>query len=226
MPETERLEKYLNKTYQLQLNAEIVLTVKPQVTLDFSVLEREEFLPSSNNPDRLPFDGDAGFDAFPVIPSVEELAFVPLRDRNADINVYVLAGTMIYAWAKLNFAQAEHPEWIGIPAWGIAKRLTREVWVDGDMSIADLVGYGSGDVLKQHFMRTVAHEMGHVIMDNGHPDDGQGPAPLSGTDHSERLMVSGGGSDRSNVRGNRLVKGEWDAAERWLQDVPYPPIEP
>jgi hypothetical protein len=67
-------------------------------------------------------------------------------------------------------------------------------------------------------MRTTAHEMGHLIIKYGHPDDGAGAAPLPGTDHNERLMRSGG--SKAILRGNRLVKGEWDEAEVWLSKLP------
>lgn len=48
---------------------------------------------------------------------------------------------------------------------------------------------------------------------------------MTGTSHLERLMVAGGGPDRGKKLGNRLVKGEWDAAEEWLKKCPYPPIQ-
>jgi hypothetical protein len=64
----------------------------------------------------------------------------------------------------------------------------------------------------------IAHEIGHVIIGPGHPDQGDGSAPLPGTALVERLMfsvidskVASGALDK-----NLLVKGEWDAADEWL----------
>ena len=60
---------------------------------------------------------------------------------------------------------------------------------------------------------SIAHEIGHIMIGDGHPDQNAGPAPLYGTDRSYRLMNSG----YSNVPGAKLlVKKEWDNAEEWL----------
>jgi hypothetical protein len=67
-------------------------------------------------------------------------------------------------------------------------------------------------------MRTLAHEIGHVMVGAGHPDHGSGPAILRGTDHTKRLMCSG---DFFTHTGScLLVKREWDKAEEWLKAVP------
>ena len=64
-------------------------------------------------------------------------------------------------------------------------------------------------------MEGIAHEIGHVLVGYGHPDESRGAAPLPGTHLPNRLMVSGNGY--SVFRGSLLVKGEWDAAEKWLK---------
>jgi len=70
--------------------------------------------------------------------------------------------------------------------------------------------------------RLLAHEIGHVICGEGHPDQGSGDAPLEGTDRLERLMyayiqdkISAGALYK-----NLLVKAEWDHAEQWLKNRP------
>lgn len=100
-------------------------------------------------------------------------------------------------------------------AVGVTNRIERLCWVLGDArngGPADPNPYDSiGDV-----MRTIAHEIGHVLVDYGHPDtaDDEGHAPLPGTDQTRRLMVSGlGGGPNPGVL---LVKREWDEAETWL----------
>ena len=72
-----------------------------------------------------------------------------------------------------------------------------------------------GDQLSdQTINENIAHEIGHVLIGEGHPDQNDGPAPLQGTDRSLRLMNSG----YSNVHGAKLlVKKEWDLAEAWLK---------
>jgi hypothetical protein len=75
-----------------------------------------------------------------------------------------------------------------------------------------LVGQGSVEKV-QH---TIAHEMGHIFFGFGHPDEKTGVAPLPGTKHEDRLMVSGG----KVSQGILTVKAEWDAADRWLDSRP------
>lgn len=70
---------------------------------------------------------------------------------------------------------------------------------------------------------TTAHEIGHILLGEGHPDapaghpGGHGPAWLQGTTlvgHRKRLMCSGNHYILGHSR--MLVKAEWDKAEQWL----------
>jgi hypothetical protein len=67
-------------------------------------------------------------------------------------------------------------------------------------------------------MRTLAHEIGHIMVGAGHPDELGGPAVLRGTDHTKRLMCSGNLS--THTSSCLLVKREWDKAEEWLKNRP------
>lgn len=80
-----------------------------------------------------------------------------------------------------------------------------------------------GDPALKHMrvMRLLAHELGHVLVGYGHPDEGGGPAPLPGTNPVRRLMCSGSGAHR--YPDILLVKGEWDEAEKWLVKIVDPP---
>jgi hypothetical protein len=64
----------------------------------------------------------------------------------------------------------------------------------------------------------MAHEIGHVIIGAGLPDDragsNLGPAKLPGTKHTLRLMCSG---ETLNNSSRLIVKGEWDRADAWLK---------
>jgi len=64
---------------------------------------------------------------------------------------------------------------------------------------------------------TIAHEIGHLVVSDGHPDEGSGPAILVGTDRTKRLMSSG---SHRLPGASLLVKKEWDAAEVWLNLYP------
>jgi hypothetical protein len=105
-------------------------------------------------------------------------------------------------------------------------RIANSCWVVGD-TLANPSVPGSGRTYDE-VLQTVAHEIGHVLVDYGHPDDGGGHAPLPRTDHRERLMHSGSGLGGpiiigirlQQARGHRLVKQEWDEAEQWLKTRP------
>ncbi len=70
-----------------------------------------------------------------------------------------------------------------------------------------------------NIIHTVAHEIGHIILDDGgHPDHGEGVAPLDHSlDRTKRLMCSGHNNNNNSIL---LVKKEWDKAEIWLQANP------
>ena len=69
----------------------------------------------------------------------------------------------------------------------------------------------------QRAMHTLAHEIGHVFLGDGHPDELSGPATLPGTNRAIRLMCSGNGNSPRVSR--LLVKAEWDKAEEWLKKI-------
>ena len=66
-------------------------------------------------------------------------------------------------------------------------------------------------------LHTIAHEVGHILVGGGHPDEGGGNSPLAGTDRTQRLMCSGPNSTLESIL---LVKHEWDDAAVWLKNRP------
>jgi hypothetical protein len=101
---------------------------------------------------------------------------------------------------------------IGIQGgYGLTNRIGRTCWVAGQKTS---VSYDS----PEDVLSTIGHEIGHVLVGYGHPDDpGTGnPADLDGTNNSMRLMCSGDNRDRLN--GKLLLKAEWDAAEAWMRE--------
>jgi hypothetical protein len=89
------------------------------------------------------------------------------------------------------------------------------------------------DGKQNEIITTIAHEIGHCMIDYGHPDPStdpltialaklpgtkppkRGPAPHDGIGTAEwkkRLMYSA----TLPVSGKTMMKSEWDAAETWL----------
>ena len=106
-------------------------------------------------------------------------------------------------------------------AFGLANRDKRTCWVIAE----NLSGRQTADVAQ-----AIAHEIGHVIVGYGHPDENTGPARLPGTNHKQRLMRSGdtaGGTIRTgHPPGYLLVKQEWDEAEAWMASKVDTPQQP
>ncbi len=102
-------------------------------------------------------------------------------------------------------------------AFATAVRKERTCWIFGNLdAYTNLNPVRPYDPEEGH-LRTIAHEIGHILVGEGHPDQRAfpGPAHLPGTEHRRRLMCSGGTSGLNP--GNLLVKGEWDEAEIWLE---------
>ena len=97
----------------------------------------------------------------------------------------------------------------GGDAYGITCRTQRTCWVLGSKMLKNNS--------TQFVIDTISHELGHVFVGYGHPNENglKGPAPLPDTKHIQRLMCSGG---ISNMGSRLLVKGEWDEAENWLKE--------
>jgi hypothetical protein len=91
-------------------------------------------------------------------------------------------------------------------AYGIANRAAATCWVWGTQ------GFRNVDAAFQN--HTIAHEVGHILTDYGHPDDWHGTTRVLGSDFRKRLMASG---NVRGVQGTLLVKSEWDQAERWMK---------
>jgi hypothetical protein len=217
MPTHADLSAYLNKIYEKQINAHIEVTIKPLIALDYSKMNAAEMQPNNFSPSGGPVLGDKSFDVAVDALSAEQLACTTLKDLTADINVYVIGAKEMAAWYYDDFALKR---WSSNYIFGVAWPESNEAWVDGTLQTAfdEQLNDATPAMKKMIVLDTIAHEMGHVIVGLGHPDQRAGPCPLAGTFHLERLMVSGGSRDYSLQA--RLVKGEWDEAEEWLKKVP------
>ncbi|GAA5480835.1 thrombospondin type 3 repeat-containing protein [Haloferula sargassicola] len=121
-------------------------------------------------------------------------------DADVDINAYLVGGAdEIADWQVRNGTLGA-----GGSYRGFAHPDSRTIWLSGNMGLS-----------KRELLNTLAHEIGHVMMGGGHPNQGGGPAPLAGTRYSDRLMFSDP-FHRGPARRRLLVKGEWDAIDAWL----------
>lgn len=167
---------------------------RPQINVEFDVNLEPVPLRARWNA-----DNDASFDIQIGAGDPEEeaaiLAEIPANPAAYDIRVFLVANSA--------------PLSSGIDSYGLTIRDQRTCWVLGSK-------FGKNRN-KPHLLDTIAHEIGHVFVGDGHPDKNNGPAPLPGTRHICRLMCSGPSSDGSS---RLLVKGEWDEAEKWLKAIP------
>jgi hypothetical protein len=207
----------------LQMNAEIQLTYADPVPLEFSTATKDDLNLDPNEPEDpavKPFYPSLGGGTLDYRLEEEE-EFFPHVDGDANIDVFYVGGiSTIVVWTKTGESPAGYYSWYPGPANGVANRDLRIAWVS-DVRLGSYPFENDPPEEKERYarqqMRTIAHEVGHIICGLGHPDEkvgNRGPAPLDGTDYNQRLMRSG--SKGLTLWGNRLVKGEWDAAEDWL----------
>ena len=143
-------------------------------------------------------DNDALFDVelFDGPPGEESaiLAEIPANPASYNIRVFLVANSA--------------PLGRGVNAYGLTDTAKATCWVLGSK-------FGKNRN-KPFLLDTIAHEIGHVLVGEGHPDLDASPghAPLPGTKHTRRLMVSGPNSDGSS---HLLVKREWDETEKWMK---------
>jgi len=96
-----------------------------------------------------------------------------------------------------------------------------KILINGDSSSYK----GSGDEKADLILHVFAHEIGHVMIGEGHAEDGTSHAVLGwGNDLSKsvdrrdklRLMCSGKNADQKNPP-KQIIKAEWDFIEAWIK---------
>ncbi len=207
-PTQAEAAEYLNEVFEKQINANCLVTVRPEVELIYSVAN----YPSMNvGTDALPpVTGNYSLDIVAGSTNPELSAFDAIGDPSADVNVYVIGASSIAAWTYS--PQAE--KWGPIIALGYADRPRRSAWVNASFLGISVSSSSPLSIKKQNVLHTIAHEIGHIFIGYGHPNEGAGPAPLPGSDHAQRLMFT---KQIGNQFPRRFVKGEWDAADLWLE---------
>ncbi len=218
IPEQSSLQAFLNDIYKPQLNLNVqVKVVATPLVVDWDLESRDRSLAI-----------DPVFDVnspnFAEIDTPEQGLIVAERSKlpkdEANIEVYILGSERL----------------LGGDAWGSTNRDQRRCWIMGDDPDKDPYKTLTGDPLPAGETESrnedysyplqywnIAHEIGHVLVGYGHPNEqggssgNRGKAPLPGTDHRKRLMLSGKGRVAGQLGGFLLVKGEWDEAEKWIR---------
>jgi hypothetical protein len=203
-PTKAALEEHLNKVYGRQVNTFFDATMHDEkgpnqtgIDFDFAV---------DNNDQKLkvkPFSD-------PELTAATPNAKVDETPATANIDIWVIGGGVEL---MLN----------GTPVYGahIGEAGVGKVIIDGD-----LMGYsGTAEEREKLIMHVFAHEIGHVMTTDDHPDKGEGNAVLKWKSieslvadprDKTRLMCSGDNTNFSNP-GKQLIKQEWDLIEAWLK---------
>ncbi len=218
IPALGDIQTYLNSVFLNQLNADITVTPGPtEVPLSWDIGRASIYELSGPGSEKL-HEGNGTFDFTGADKLEQEDRYINsvLQDQNSDINVYVLT-RHFSAWTASKPTGAFS---IG-SAVGLARRTPRVILIDGKQN---------------EIITTIAHEIGHCVIGDGHPDGAsapliaallkltgetvkRGPAPHDGVGDEEwkkRLMYSA----TLPVAGKTMVKSEWDAAETWLKNRP------
>ncbi len=209
MPTEAQLEQYLDHVYGRQVNA------------TFNVTSYVETGPNRPHPEEEGIDFDLNNDHKLYVPtaSPELTAATPHsksfgQTATANIDVWVIGGGVALVYFDENSVEKQ--------AYGITYGSTNIV-VDGDLTV--MPGRSRdlpvGDELN-YVMHAIAHEIGHVMTNDGHPGEPGYESVLvweGGRDPylKKRLMCSGFEADPKNP-GNCLIKKEWDLIEEWLRN--------
>jgi len=215
------LKAVLDRIFGWQVNAWFNVTINSPIPLRWDVAASADY--GINDPDAVTEYNEVldlgGTYADTLIPPGERVSLEQKRisepsyggvvDPAADINVYLVGGAEFLHERYAKFNGDDDPS--GSKDAAVTNRTVKRVWVAGNL-FDHPSGHGNGN---DGIMHTIAHEVGHVLIGGGHPDQGGGAAPLPETAHSLRLMCSGFGKNRQNP-GKLLVKMEWDEADDWL----------
>lgn len=213
-PEKSDLEAFLKRIFKPQLNAIFEVTVRTEVELEWDTATPQDFGLPSPNDSVYPHDN---WLFFASDPGVEEISIHnAMKDENADINIYYMN---FGASGGIFLGGVQSGQFKGVPGDGAARPSGNYLFIDS----LKFMSHGEYEV--PYRLHTIAHEIGHLLVGPGHPhqEDRYGMAPLKGllpkNSVGERLMATGEAFRRPNP-GCRLVKGEWDMAEKWFKARP------
>lgn len=205
LPTKARLDGFLNDCFRPQINAVFDSNIEIRGPLDYSSSNGTEFgapegayTPSAEYLEiqyGLTSQGWLQGEVDPIVAGAYVSTF--------NINLYLVGGAIGIQFPKWN---AEEGKMKLLTAAGVADRTPRRCWIAADRPVDEIA-----------LLDTIAHEIGHLLFGDGHPNQGTGPAILPGTEMPKRLMF--GSRFRKEDGSARLtVKGEWDVAVKWFQD--------
>ncbi len=222
-PDEETLEKYLNDRYEHQINAVFKCSNEARGPLGFNTNDATtlgmlagQYTPQAHYLETIGTEQHGGFRG--EMDAITSAAYI----SDFNINLYLVGGVIGIVPTAWNAQEGKVEQ---LEAAGIADRGSRRCWVAAGVT---------NDVNDPEKLDTVAHEIGHIIFGDGHPDAGvardllgrptpgpltiqdTGRAPLPGTVMPKRLMCSGL-LRRKDGSSRMIVKGEWDAAVEWFQ---------
>ncbi|MEO5914248.1 MAG: hypothetical protein ABIS50_08450 [Luteolibacter sp.] len=216
-PTKTELEEYLSGVFTRQVNANFNCTVVETDPIDFDKADGTAF----GAPAEAISLGNGSLDTDRNGNSEAKTITNLHYNSSANINIYIIGG--VIGVRSRNWNQ-EKNKFIGdVVASGLTILGDRICLIPSFSMISD-------DPLD--LKDTIAHEIGHIILGAGHPDEykkpytysdgsvstaGGGVAPLQGADPVSRLMCSGYKRRRDGTS-RLLVKGEWDKADKWLDE--------
>lgn len=214
-------EDYLNKVFGQQVNTFFAVKIEHtawppgdprhyQHVVDWDIWEATATNPNGDGQNN---DPNGYFDILQDALSPEQEVVVAEHDNETDIKAYVIGGTLAFLrlW-RIDDTAAVVPEDVRGPPHGVAFPDARNVWVNGSPHDSGLSPAQLAE-LKEQRLQTLAHEICHIMIGGGHPDEGSGVAALPGAPTQDRLMHSQGASPDQYL----LVKGEWDVIDSWLE---------
>ena len=196
------IESKLNDVFGRQVNAWWDVEVQETTTVDWDLWQ-------ATDPDGTPLP--PALDVFDEVLTGEQsliLQSAGYDEETVSINIYLVDGS-----GPLNLWGWTNDAWIpsGKTAYGFTDINRRAVWLQGEA-----FGNEIPEKRKEQLLHTLAHEVGHVMIGSGHPNQGEGAAPLKGSATHKRLMHAATVFYPPGQR-ELLVKKEWDKIEGWLQ---------
>ncbi len=197
MPDLVQLQIWLNLVFYRQLNAQFEVTYMPQTEYEY-----------------MSADGEYGYLTSTHSTNTFRAMFASTAYAPGPNDIRILM--IDYAAIALTQLPPPHTLPSGLQIVGLVDRSN-----NGAIVLAGRAKATDNDRTPEAVIRTIAHEIGHVIVGEGHPDGthiesdptSRGVAPLDGTEHQYRLMCSG---FARKPDAKLLVKAEWDAALTWL----------